>query len=78
MSSGSASWRRRLSGAARSVLSALDTMPPAPNQSDVCRLTKPPNDDAYGEGSTTASSRKSVAKPAAPAGDEAAVAGVAP
>src|ERR1700681_3833610 len=49
------------------LLTKLANTPPAANHADVSRLTKPPNDDAYGDGSTTASSRKSVLKPTLPA-----------
>src|SRR5438093_9193728 len=45
------------------LLVRLATTPPAANHVDVGRLTKPPNDDAYGDGSTTASRRKSAANP---------------
>jgi len=30
----------------KTVLRKLERMPPPPNQSEVCRFTKPPNDDA--------------------------------
>src|SRR5437868_2158343 len=60
MSSGSAS---RASLRFGKLLTKLASAPPAANHVEVIRLTKPPNDDAYGEGSTTASSTKSVEKP---------------
>jgi hypothetical protein len=36
-------------------------MPPPPNQREVARSTKPPNEDAYGLGRRTASITKSAA-----------------
>src|SRR5881394_609020 len=32
------------------VFHKLETMPPAPNQTEVPRFTKPPNENAYGDG----------------------------
>src|SRR4029450_596653 len=45
------------------LLSALASTPPPANHAEVGRLTKPPNDDAYGDGSNAESSTKSVANP---------------
>src|SRR5205807_7075029 len=63
MSSGSAS---RASLRFGKLSMKLASAPPAANHVDVIRLTKPPNDDAYGEGNTTASSRKSAENPTRP------------
>src|SRR5271165_6189068 len=60
MSSGSAAASSFFFGL---LLAMLATTPPAANHEDVGRLTKPPKDDAYGDGKSTASRRKSVANP---------------
>ena len=48
-SSPSSPARRVSSARAARASSRLATTPPAPSQSDVARLTKPPNDSAYGD-----------------------------
>src|SRR6185369_4958220 len=53
---------RRLRRAARASI-RLATTPPAPSQSDVAKLTKPPNESAYGDDSTVESRTKSTALP---------------
>src|SRR5262252_919408 len=44
----------------------LPTTPPAANHAEVARLRNRPKEDAYGDGSTTASSRKSIENPTRP------------
>jgi hypothetical protein len=48
------------------LLTKLESAPPAANQAEVIRFKNPPNDVAYGDGSTIASRTKSVLKPARP------------
>ena len=64
MSLGSADLPSAFSLRLANVSIMLALTPPAANQVEDGRLTKPPNDEAYGEGRMAESSAKSVAKPA--------------